>query len=251
MGAIERALAWDGCFNVRDLGGLETPSGGRTRYGAIVRGDNIRNLTASGWQAALDHGVRRAVDLRFESERDGERAPPRGIDVVGVSLFGTRDPVIEGRIAERLMESNDTGAAHAGLYIRTLEQRSETVAAAVAAVAAAEPDEGVVIHCFAGKDRTGIVSALVLAVAGVSDKAIAQDYAESAPNMRYLFDDWIAATDDEGDRELRRRLAAAELSTMHLVLEWLHDAGGAAAYLGEAGVSARDLERIRARLVGS
>ncbi len=251
MGAIERSLAWEGCFNVRDLGGLETASGDRTRHGAIVRGDNIRNLTPSGWQAAIDHGVRRAVDLRFEAERDGEPAPPPGIDVVGVSLFGTRDPVVEGRIAERLMGMDDTGAAHAGFYIRTLEQRPETVAAAVSAVAAAAPDEGVVIHCFAGKDRTGIVSALVLAVAGVRGDAIAQDYADSAANMPHLFDEWIAAATDEQGRELRRRLAAAELSTMRLVLEWLHDAGGASAYLGEAGVSDAELERIRERLLGS
>ena len=251
MGPVERSLAWDGCFNVRDLGGLETAAGGRTRHGAVVRADNIPNLTASGWQAALDHGVRRAVDLRFESERAGEPPPPPEMDVVGISLFGTRDPVIEGRIAERLMETDDPGAAHAGFYIRTLERRPETVAAAVAAVAAAEPGDGVVIHCFAGKDRTGIVSALVLAVAGVRDDAIARDYAESAANMRHLFDGWIAAAADGPDRELRRRLAAAELSTMQLVLEWLHAAGGAEAYLGEAGVSGAELERIRERLVGS
>jgi protein-tyrosine phosphatase len=251
VGAIERSLAWDGCFNVRDLGGLETAAGGRTRRGAIVRADNIRNLTASGWQAALDHGMRRAVDLRFESERAGEPPPPPGMEVVGISLFGTRDPVVEGAVAERLMETDDPGAAHAGFYIRILERRPETVAAAVAAVASAEPDQGVVIHCFAGKDRTGIVSALVLAVAGVHDDAIAQDYAESAPNMRHLFDGWIAAAADEPGRELRRRLAAAELSTMRLVLEWLHGAGGVEAYLDEAGVATTDFERIRDRLVDS
>ena len=251
MGAVERSLTWDGCFNVRDLGGLQTAAGSRTRHGAIVRADNICNLTPPGWKAALDHGVRRAVDLRFETERASDPTLPPGMEVVGVSLFGTRDPVIEGAIAERLMHTDDPGAAHAGFYIRTLERRPETVAAAVAAVASAATDECVVVHCFAGKDRTGIISALVLAVAGVDDDAIAGDYAESAPNMRHLFDGWIAAAPDDLDRELRRRLAAAELSTMQLVLAWLRDQGGAAAYLGEAGVSATQLERIRERLVGS
>ena len=51
--ALRRSLAWDGCFNVRDLGGLETASGGRTRRGMVVRADNVRRLTAAGWQAAL------------------------------------------------------------------------------------------------------------------------------------------------------------------------------------------------------
>ena len=251
MGAVEgRSLAWDGCFNVRDLGGLETATGRRTRSGAVVRADNVRGLTAAGWQAALDHGVRRLVDLRFEAKRESEPDPPAGVDVVAVSLFGGHDPVVENRIAERLISADDAAAAHAGFYIRTLEQRPETVAAAVAAVAGADRASGVVIHCFAGKDRTGIISALVLGVAGVPDEIVAADYAESGRNMSHLFDDWIADAASEEDRELRRRLALAEQATMQLVLEWLRErAGGAAGYLLEAGLSEEQLERLRARLV--
>ena len=74
--ALRRSLAWDGCFNVRELGGLQTASGGRTRRGVVVRADNVRRLTGAGWQAALDHGVRRVVDLRFESEVPGEPDAP-------------------------------------------------------------------------------------------------------------------------------------------------------------------------------
>lgn len=173
MGSLERSLAWDGCFNVRDLGGLETTSGRRTRHGAVVRPDNIR----------------------------------------------------------------------------TLERRRETVAAAVGAVAAGDLGKGVVIHCFAGKDRTGIISALVLSVADVPDEVIASDYAESAPNMRHLFDGWIAAADDDLERELRRRLAAAEHETMLAVLAWLRDAGGSRAYLSDAGLASDQIDRLERRLV--
>ncbi len=214
-----------------------------------MRADNIQRLSNAGWRSAIDHGIRRAVDLRFEEERRDDPGPPPEIEVVGVSLFGTHDPVAEGRVAERLMAADDAAAAQAGFYIRTLERRAETVAAAVTAVADGQGDQGVVIHCFAGKDRTGIIAALVLAVADVPDEAIAADYAESAPNMSRLFDGWIASAGDESDRELRRRLAAAELSTMQAVLDWLRvSAGGAARYLRDAGVSAADLESIRARL---
>jgi len=251
VGAVAgRSLTWDGCFNVRDLGGLETASGGRTRRGAVVRADNVRGLTAAGWQAALDHGVRRLVDLRFDAERGSEPEPPAGVEVVAVSLFGRHDPVAEKRIAERLMSTDDAAAAHAGFYIRTLERRPETVAAAVAAVAGADRSSGVVIHCFAGKDRTGIVSALVLGVAGVPDEIVAADYAESAPNMSHLLDDWVADAATAEDRELRRRLAQAEQATMQAVLEWLRQsAGGAAGYLLEAGLSEEQLERLRAKVV--
>ena len=250
MGVLERSLAWDGCFNVRDLGGLATATGKRTRRGAIVRADNVRRLSEVGWQAAIDHGIRRVVDLRFDNERQDEPEPPDGVDIVAVSLFGAHDPVAEGRVAERLMGIDDVAAAHAKFYIRTLEERPETVAAAVAAVAAGDPADGVVIHCFAGKDRTGIVSALVLAVADVPDESIATDYAASAPNMQHLFDGWIANADDESERELRRRLAAAEYATMLEVMEWLRDsAGGAAGYLREAGLTDAQITRLRARLV--
>jgi protein tyrosine/serine phosphatase len=250
VGTVDRSLAWDGCFNVRDLGGLETASGGRTRRGAVVRADNVRRLTAAGWQAALDHGVRRLVDLRFENEEPGEPGPPREVEVVAVSLFGEHDLVAEDRIAERLLSAADAAAAHAGFYIRTLEERSQTVAAAVAAVAEADRADGVVVHCFAGKDRTGIVSALLLAVADVPDEAVAADYAASGPNMSHLFDEWIATAGDDSERELRRRLAQAEHATMAAVLAWLRDtAGGAGAYLRDAGLPEEQIVRLRARLV--
>ncbi len=92
VGTVERSLAWDGCFNVRDLGGLETASGRRTRHGAVVRADNVRRLTEAGWQAALDYGIRRVVDLRFAGESPGEDDAHADVDVIAVSLFGDHDP---------------------------------------------------------------------------------------------------------------------------------------------------------------
>ena len=91
--ALRRSLAWDGCFNVRDLGGLETASGGRTRRGVVVRADNVRRLTPAGWQAALDHGVRRVVDLRFENEVPGEPDAHDDVEVVVIPLRDSHDPV--------------------------------------------------------------------------------------------------------------------------------------------------------------
>lgn len=60
----DRTLVWDGCLNVRDLGGLPTTTGARTTRRAITRADNLDRLTAEGWDALLDHGVRTVVDLR-------------------------------------------------------------------------------------------------------------------------------------------------------------------------------------------
>jgi len=253
VGALEvmsRSLAWDGCFNVRDLGGLETASGGRTRRGAVVRADNVRRLSAAGWQSALDHGIRRLIDLRFVGEEPGEPIPPEGIDVVGVSLFGQHDPRVEREFDERVRAADDIASVFADGYIHTLEKSPERVAAAVAAVADGDDADGIVIHCFAGKDRTGIVSALLLGVAGVPDEAVASDYAASGPNMSLLFGDWIATAETAPELELRRRIAQAPSATMITVLTWLRaSAGGAAGYLREAGLAEEQLDRLRARLV--
>jgi hypothetical protein len=62
---VTRALDWDGCVNVRDLGGLPLEGGGETRLGVLVRADNVRKLTDAGWEALADHGVTRIVDLRW------------------------------------------------------------------------------------------------------------------------------------------------------------------------------------------
>src|SRR5204863_4861491 len=75
----ERTLSWDGCVNVRDLGGHRTADGRSTRFGAVVRADSVRLLSEAGWTALLDYGVSRIVDLRFHSELETD--PPRELDV--------------------------------------------------------------------------------------------------------------------------------------------------------------------------
>src|SRR5919199_3968254 len=64
-----RELSWEGCLNVRDLGGHPTSDGGVTAYGAVVRADSLRSLTEAGWRAAVAYGIRTVVDLRGDHER--------------------------------------------------------------------------------------------------------------------------------------------------------------------------------------
>jgi protein-tyrosine phosphatase len=252
VGSVGRELAWDGCWNARDLGGLETASGRFTRYGAAVRADNVRHLSEVGWRCALEHGVRTLVDLRFEGEEPGEATVPDTVDVFAVSLFGEHDPERERAFDEEIGATDDVASVFAAGYIRTLEETPARVAAAAAAVADAQLADGIVIHCFAGKDRTGILTALLLGVAGVRDDLIAMDYAASEANVMPLFADWIDAADGEPQRELRQRLARAPAATMMTVTAWLRDhAGGAADYLAGAGLSGGQIDRLRTRLVES
>ncbi len=251
MGAVGRDLAWNGCVNVRDLGGLQTASGGRTRHGAVVRADNVRRLTGPGWQTALDYGVKRVVDLRFSGECDGDPEPPTEVDVVSVSLFGQHDPVLARAHDDRIRDAEDVAAVFAEGYIRALVHNADRIATAVTAIADAEAGT-VVVHCFAGKDRTGIVAALLLSVVGVPDEAVAADYAASEQNLELLFGDWIAAAEEATESRLRRRLAQAPHATMLAVLAWISEsAGDAAGYLREIGVDEARIARLQSRLAPS
>ena len=246
--ATRRRLAWDGCINVRDLGGHPTEDGGETRFGRIVRADSVRQLSDDGWKALVEYGTVRIVDLRWHEELEAD--PPRELplEVVHVPVFGSRADTDEINAAiaglERPIESRRAR------YLESLRRFRTSFAAAVEAVA--DVREGVVVvHCAGGVDRTGLVSALLLRLAGVSREEIAADYALSGENWAPFIDDWIRAAETEQERDLRRLLsvvpAEAMLETLEL-LETLH--GSVRGYLRDAGVSEDALERIRSRLLG-
>jgi len=248
---VERVLRWEGCYNVRDLGGLETASGGRTRHGSVVRADNVRRLTVAGWEEASRHGVRRVLDLRFDTEAVEQEALPGGIELVAVSLFGTYDAEHARTYEERVRASTDVAPIFAAGYVRTLEEGSDRVASAVAAVADADASGTVVVHCFAGKDRTGIVTALLLSLAGVPDEVVASDYAASGPGVEILSQSWFDEAETDDELAFRRRMCASPAAAMTGVLGWLREShGGAESYLRGAGLTGAQVEALRHRLVG-
>ena len=153
-------------LNVRDLGGLPTEDGRRTRAGAVVRSDNVRGLTDAGWRALADHGVTRIVDLRWPEELAEDQPRDVDIDVVHVSVLGEsydRDYVAE--LDAHLASVDDVAEHYAWSYVDFLERYRERFGRAFAAIA--DADGTVVVHCMGGKDRTGLVSALLLRLAGV------------------------------------------------------------------------------------
>ncbi len=107
------------------------------------------------------------------------------------------------------------------------------------------------VHCAVGKDRTGVVCALLLGLAGVPRERIAADYAESAANLAPLLDEWLAEASDDAERALRRRLASAPAEAMLDVLDELERRHGSVErYLLDAGATERELALARARLLG-
>jgi protein-tyrosine phosphatase len=167
-------LSWPGTRNTRDLGGLPTASGSRTRPGALVRSASLQGLTAEGWDALLAHGVRTVVDLRDDDEIGPDAAPrPPEIATVQVPLDGSHD-------REFWADWRSGPQFGTPLYYGPhLERMPERSAAAVQAIALAKPG-GVVFHCQGGRDRSGQITLLVLALAGVSAADIATDYALSS-----------------------------------------------------------------------
>jgi len=245
---VERRLDWEGCFNVRDLGGHPTEDGGETRMGAIVRADSVRRLTEDGWKALVEYGIRRIVDLRLASEFEDDVPGELPVEAVHVSFFENISLERQLEIAQLWLGAPDEVSATRDGYLEMLDTYRANVAAAIRAVASA-PEGGVLIHCMGGKDRTGLIAALLLRLAGVSVPDIATDYGLSAENIKPLWQQWLDDASDETERELRRRLSASPAEAMEQVLENLErEHQSVRQYLLDAGVPDSELDQIVARL---
>jgi protein-tyrosine phosphatase len=239
-----RRLEWEGCLNARDLGGYATQDGRETRWGTVVRSDSPAALTDTGRAALADYGVRAIVDLRLPAELADDPNPfaepgDHGIAYTNVSII---DP------AAGFPPDTVTLAEN---YLWSLERFSGLIAQAVEAVARA-PEGAVLIHCAAGKDRTGLISALLLGLAGVPAETIAADYAMTAELLWPREQAWLAGLPPEERAERAAMMAryAPTAEVMLAVLAGLTERfGGVEPYLLAAGVERDDLDRLRDRLV--
>jgi protein tyrosine/serine phosphatase len=245
-----RTLNWDGCVNVRDLGGIRTEAGGLTRSGQVIRSDNIGGLTPGGWKALDDHGVQRIVDLRWPEEI--EQDPPRSVDieVVHVSVLG---PGLEEaldylRTLDAHVDQVDDIADHyAFSYVDFLARNQERFGQALAAIA--DTSGTVVIHCMGGKDRTGLVAALLLRLAGVGLDEIGRDYSLSAANLAERTAAWLEDAPNDTERHRREKLSQTPAIAMSRVIaEVERRFGGVDGYLTGGGVRPEQIERLRGRL---
>jgi protein-tyrosine phosphatase len=244
---VTRALEWEGCLNVRDLGGVALEDGGETRFGSLIRADNVRRLTAAGRRSLAAHGVTRIVDLRWPEELAEDPPGDVEVEVVHVSLLGRLDPHYEDDVFDYLAAGDPAGYWSAA-YGRMLDRHAPNFARALAAIADAE-DGAVVFHCAGGKDRTGLVAALLLRLAGAPVDEIAHDYALTAAARARGADAWVEAAPDERERARRQFMQNTPPDAMRRVLVRVEDEhGSVAAYLRAAGLDAARLDRLRARL---
>ncbi len=233
----ERHLQWDGCFNVRDLGGLRAAGGRETRWGAVVRADAVDRLTAAGWSALHAHGVRTVIDLRNDDEREPDVAPrPPGLASVHLPLDGAEDAEFWDHWKEQ---------APPLYYGPFLERFPRRVAGVVGAVAHARPG-GVLFHCVGGRDRTGLIAMLLLALVGVAADDIAADHALSTDRLVALYA--RSGQDDQGPM-LQEFLAREGTSAREIILSTLASLD-VEDYLRAGGLGDDDLAAVRGRMLG-
>jgi protein-tyrosine phosphatase len=254
-------MAWielDGAVNVRDLGDLPTSDGQKTARASLLRADNLQELSpADVTKLVRDIGVSTVVDLRSTNELEAEGPAPLDA-VAGVrhahhpvlpEVGANTDVIADALLArDRLDRSRYPDNPVCGHYLGYLEDRPDQVVGALRSIA--HSDGAALVHCAAGKDRTGVVVALALTVAGVPASAVAADYAASAERAEALT-----------SRLRRSRLYAPDVNSKRADLQWPRaetmtafleqmDAryGGVTSWLSAHGLSDEDLDALRVKL---
>ncbi|WP_336213361.1 tyrosine-protein phosphatase [Nonomuraea sp. LPB2021202275-12-8] len=258
---MTRWIDLEGAVNVRDLGGLPTRDGGVTRYGRILRADNLQGLTEADVSRLVgDLKLRHVVDLRSTAEVTLEGPGPltavpevthhhltlfaeggRHTDVEADSIDADRVlPWHERQVDEELRVT--------GFYYGYLRDRPDAVVAALRAMALA--DGAALVHCAAGKDRTGVLSALALDLAGATREAIVTDYAATGERLELILRR-LRGSDTYRD-DLDSRPADDHMPRPRYIEQFLHVLderfGGPQEWLALNGWTADDTAAMRARL---
>lgn len=239
----DRWLALEGTFNVRDAGGYPTRGGRLIRPRTLLRGDSLHQLTGPSMSALHELGPRTIIDLRGEAE-------------VGLWPNVFRASSI---IAYHHIPLPNTLLLHAGapppldeIYQAMLEQGRPALRHILTLLA--DPSAWpALVHCTAGKDRTGVVIALLLGVAGASEETIVADYALTA---RSLTDDRFEAARLAAECHgfawaTSPELLACRPETMRAMLAYLQQSGGIEGYVRHLGLGDQQIRQLRDALVES
>jgi rhodanese-related sulfurtransferase len=242
----QRLVPLEGAFNFRDLGGYRGTGGALTRWGMLFRSDTLHELTSSDVDTLRSMGLATVVDLRTPRELERTGRGPLGPEPLGyrhLSVIGDGDA--EGE-AVAGPSADDLSAR----YLWYLEVGAAALSEALTVLG--EPaNYPLVFHCAAGKDRTGVLAALVLDLLGVAPEAIVDDYVITADRMELILGRY------RSDPAFAARMAtvpasrfSVEAATMERFLDVLHRRfGGAEGWATASGVPPASVARIRALLL--
>ena len=231
-------LQFPGLLNVRELGGHPTRDGATTRRRSLLRSDDLVQLSAAGVQALADYGVRTVVDLRWPAEVAARQHPlargDRRVRYHSISLLA----------GDEMEWASLSGECSKEMWKCAVLEHTRPQLKAVLEIIAGAAVEPLLFHCVAGKDRTGLIAALLLALADVEPAAIAADYAASTAQ---LADAYLQRYANLDRTEILEALRCPE-EGVHNMLDYLAQYGGAAGYLRAIGLSDATIEALRARL---
>jgi protein-tyrosine phosphatase len=241
---LVRHIRLEGPVNFRDLGGYPAADGRTVRWRSLFRADNLSDLTPPDRAVVRKLGIATVIDLRSPPEVERERFPVEEIPVAFHHL-----PLVAALPAfEQFRQGPDFFATH---YLDIAHQAGDQIARAVAVVAdrSAHP---VIVHCAAGKDRTGVLVAVILALLGVADSLIAEDYALSAAAMDALLGRILERMPEQ--REAITAVADVMFSAVPeaitALLEGLrHEHGSIENYAAANGAGSDVVARLRASLL--
>ena len=244
MASPIRVLPIEGTFNFRDLGGYPTTDGSATRWRTLYRSDSLHRLAQPSTQAVVDLGIRTIVDLRYPEEC---AQYPCAISA-NASVAYRSIPLFENP-----QRPPDGSVPHLNdIYRVIVDTRQSQLVAVIDALTTADALPAV-INCTAGKDRTGIVVALVLSLIGVQRDAIVADFAASSDLLRRspLGDEVRARIAARGgDPAHAERLLISPPEHMVQILAYIDEAyGGPAVMLIRSGLAAERIEALRALLL--
>jgi protein tyrosine/serine phosphatase len=249
---MDRWLELDGAVNVRDLGGLPTEDGRAVKSGLVLRSDNLQGLSDKDVRRLVeDYRLRTVVDLRTPAEVDGEGPGPlvaQGLRHVNLNLIPGWNP--KDHTSDRVIP--DEGREHGDVshhYIHYLDEASAEVTQALR-VLADDATGPAVVHCAAGKDRTGVVCALALVVAGVPREAVVADYALTGERIELIYERLLASPTYASGMSPRSidDMRPHGLSMRHF-LDRLDERGGPLVWLADKGFGPDEQAALRARLV--
>ncbi len=233
-----RILDLPALLNARDLGGYPTLDGARTRWRSLVRADDLVQLTAAGVRGIRTFGIETVLDLRWPEEVSAHPSPiARDLVHVRYEHVSLLAP------AEAEWRALEAGCTKEMWKCAVLDHTRAELGQVLRTIAAASPGP-LLFHCMAGKDRTGVVAALLLALGDVVPEAIAYDYAASAEQLR---EGYLRRYADMDPAVILEALRCPEEGVYNM-LDYLERHGGIRAYLERIGLEAGEIERLRGRV---
>ena len=238
----ERLLQLEGAYNVRDIGGYETKNGRVVQRGRFFRSDGLHRLTERDKNILLDYGIRTMIDLRHELELEAKQNVFANSEIVEYLNISLLNPAHGGSSKMRTLGD---------MYVYMLEECKHLLCEVFKQIATTK-SEVVLYHCTAGKDRTGVITALLLSIAGVNKATIVADYADTEQHLVPLIPELRNDRPANISEEVYERFLGSAPTNMEQMLNHLTKKyGDAENYLLHSGLTVRHIDKLKMRLLSA